>query len=487
MDNFLKYIALLIIILTAVILITCNKNKKMNTNGVKVKDLNEGFTNLRNIKYDKIPDTVVPILKDDANPKFEGNLEQCQEKCNLDDSCIGFVRNKVADNDTKGKCSLIKNIINCHNEFKEPSDKYLVAEAKSLVTKPQDYQNYDTYFKENMESDNILKCIRLEQMCSLVSKIHPFSYLILDQYNDLRIVQRDDLVEDKLLSDSEKFYSKYGVFEIVRGLIGTGISLKTTKYGEDFYLVLKREGEHIKAEPHEDTLVYKNSASFKIEMELIEESLTGHPEVRYISIIHIDKGVKRFWKLNSITNKISIVSEEDAKNSIDNCLFEMVEPLSFIPEPVREAEVPAPTIEEEVVDEDELNEMGQELETLELDIRKAQHEQNLKLMNIMLDVNKFKLHDLSMSNYLRTCTRTSGEYLAPSDSGSLVNSIMGNNNQNSNNSNNDNLSNKNNTVDNNNDNESKNSNNSSNLENNINSNKNNSYIVTTKVNNNSNI
>ena len=278
MDNFLKYIALVIIILIAVILLTCNKNKKVNTNGV-VEKINEGFSNQRNIKYDKIQDTVVPILKDDANPRFEGNLEQCQEKCNLDDSCIGFVRNKVADNDAKGKCSLIKNIINCHNEFKEPSDKYLVPEAKSLVTKPQDFQNYDTYFKENMESDNILKCIRLEQMCSLVSKLHPFSYLILDQYNDLRIVQRDDLVEDKLLSGGEKFYSKYGVFEIVRGLIGTGISLKTTKYGEDFYLVLKREGEHIKAEPHEDTLVYKNSASFKIEMELIEESLTGHPEV----------------------------------------------------------------------------------------------------------------------------------------------------------------------------------------------------------------
>ena len=30
-------------------------------------------------------------------------------------------------------------------------------------------------------------------------------------------------------------------------------------------------------------------------------------------------------------------------------------------------------------------------------------------MNIMLDVNKFKLHDLSMSNYLTQCVRTSEE------------------------------------------------------------------------------
>ena len=235
MDNYLlKYLALIIIVLLAIILTTCQKRKTSQD-----KIINENFSNLRNIKYNKIPDTVVPVLKDTANPQFRGNLEQCQEKCNLDDSCIGIVRNKVSDNDPKGKCSIIKNIINCHNEFKEPSDKYLVAEAKSLVTKPKDYHNYDTYFKEEMESDNILKCVRLEQSCSLVSKIHPFSYLILDNHNDLRIVSRENIVEDKLQSGGEKYYSKYGVFEIVRGLMGTGISLKTTKYGEDFYLILK--------------------------------------------------------------------------------------------------------------------------------------------------------------------------------------------------------------------------------------------------------
>ena len=55
---------------------------------------------------------------------------------------------------------------------------------------------------------------------------------------------------------------------LVRGLMGMGVSFKTTKYGEDFYLVFKNEGEHIKAEKHEDSLVLRNMASFKIEMKI---------------------------------------------------------------------------------------------------------------------------------------------------------------------------------------------------------------------------
>ena len=53
--------------------------------------------------------------------------------------------------------------------------------------------------------------------------------------------------------------------------------------------------------------------------------------------------------------------------------------------------------------------LSDELDKLELDIRESQHQQNLKLMNIMLDVNKFKLQDLSMSDYLTQCVRTSEE------------------------------------------------------------------------------
>ena len=58
--------------------------------------------------------------------------------------------------------------------------------------------------------------------------------------------------------------------------------------------------------------------------------------------------------------------------------------------------------------------LGEELEKLELDIRKSQHSQNIQLMNMMIDVNKFKLHDLSMSNYLTKCVGNSSEEIDPS-------------------------------------------------------------------------
>ena len=94
-------------------------------------------------------------------------------------------------------------------------------------------------------------------------------------------------------------------------------------------------------------------------------------------------------------------------------LFETVHPLIDTFEIVPE-EVPAPTIEEkepDVTEEDLREEKQSELEKLELEIREVQHKQNLKLMDIMLDVNKFKLMDLSMSDYLTKCNQTSSEEL----------------------------------------------------------------------------
>ena len=73
--------------------------------------------------------------------------------------------------------------------------------------------------------------------------------------------------------------------------------------------------------------------------------------------------------------------------------------------------MPAPTdIEEEVRNDDDMRlEKQEELEKLELEIREVQHNQNMKLMNVMLDVNKFKLMDLSMSDYLRRCNQNSAD------------------------------------------------------------------------------
>ena len=86
----------------------------------------------------------------------------------------------------------------------------------------------------------------------------------------------------------------------------------------------------------------------------------------------------------------------------------MVETFDVIPN-----EVPAPSLEEEPIktESDLREEKNSELENLELQIREVQHEQNMKLMDIMLNVNKFKLMDLSMSDYLTKCNQNSGEEL----------------------------------------------------------------------------
>ena len=77
--------------------------------------------NFTDEKYLKVIETIVPF-QDDAE-KITGNLEQCQAKCNIDKDCVGFVREKKADN-VMAQCNIIKSSVNCHNEFKETSENY---------------------------------------------------------------------------------------------------------------------------------------------------------------------------------------------------------------------------------------------------------------------------------------------------------------------------------------------------------------------------
>ena len=107
-----------------------------------------------------------------------------------------------------------------------------------------------------------------------------------------------------------------------------------------------------------------------------------------------------------------MVNINDMSNDKSTLLFEIVHPMvetfDVIPK-----EIPAPSVEEEPIktESDLRDEKKTELEKLELEIREVQHQQNMKLMNIMLDVNKFKLMDLSMSDYLTKCNQNSGEEL----------------------------------------------------------------------------
>ena len=102
----------------------------------KPEPVTENFTDE---KYLKVSETKVPF-KNDAK-KITGNLEQCQAECNLDKDCVGFVREKKADI-VQAKCNIIKNIVNCHNEFKEPSENYTLSPG---ISSANDYYDYNTY------------------------------------------------------------------------------------------------------------------------------------------------------------------------------------------------------------------------------------------------------------------------------------------------------------------------------------------------------
>ena len=419
-----------IIIFTIIVAVFCIMEKKVEINK-KNKNKVEHFKNVDNLEYTKLSETLVSIPKKTDLHKMDGNLDQCKEECNKDEECVGFVRTKGTDN-SKQEChfvkvgnkeNIIKNIVNCHNEYKEVSDNYLNKNKDKLVFSPDKYYNYDTYFKVDVPSvkkDNLLKCISLSQKISIIHKKHPFSYIILDDNNNLKVVNEKNLVMNKEESNTTtKFFGKDGVFEIVKGLNGQGISFKSNKYGEDYYIVHKITNEHLTAELYKDDIKYKESASFIIDLEYAEKVVKDLSEVRFVSLQQNKEGQKTFWKLNEITGKIVIVDNDDVKDG-ENLLFELVSPIIYNPFVETNVEenivlAPAPSgIDLSDLSDTSREQMAEELEKLELDIRKSQHTQNIQLMNMMLDVNKFKLHDLSMSNYLTKCVGHSGEEIDPS-------------------------------------------------------------------------
>ena len=132
----------------------------------------------------------------------------------------------------------------------------------------------------------------------------------------------------------------------------------------------------------------------------------------YISIKKVINNNVYYWKINDINKRIVLTNstEIDIKdnNSVNTVLFEMIEPMEFKEEEI--AEEPIPTENDDEKDNnDEMDKKKKELETLELDIRELQHNQNLKLMDVMVDVNKFKLMDMSLSDYLTKCNNNSSD------------------------------------------------------------------------------
>ena len=165
---------------------------------------------------------------------------------------------------------------------------------------------------------------------------------------------------------------------------------------EDYYVVREITNEHLTAELYKDDLKYKESASFIIDLEYAEKVVKDLSEVRFVSIQQNKDGLKDYWKLNEITGKLVIVDKDDIKDG-ENLLFELVS-LLYIPDvkpeiidtPVTPSPSPIDMSDLGPVKSSSREDLAEELEKLELDIRKSQHTQNIQLIDMMLDVNKFK-------------------------------------------------------------------------------------------------
>lgn len=342
--------------------------------------------------YTKFNETIVPHSF--SNKIEEGNLDQCKKNCDDDNKCIGFTRENV-DDDKSAECNLIYAIDSCFSENKKPHDGMTLAPGASV-----DYQGYNTYLKnQNANRFNIerMKCMELNQIVSLKHNKYPFDFVFQNQDGSLTMNKVENSSED-----SEKVLS---IFKITKGLSGSGVSFMVLKNGEEYFLVNPKGKEEVILKQNEEGGQFKKDATFEILMNYSTKA----------NLFSIRKGVGNtdlFWKVNQTNKKIVMTNINDVGADKSSILFETVHPMIDTFEIVPE-EVPAPTEENEpeVTEEDLREEKQSELEKLELEIREVQHKQNLKLMDIMLDVNKFKLEDLSMSDYLTKCNQTSSEEL----------------------------------------------------------------------------
>ena len=326
----IKIILVLVISITMMVLLSMRKNKKINQK--------EFFDNAN---YQKFKETIVPIKKTkDEKEIVTGNLDQCKIQCDNRKDCVGFVRENKDDSQA-GKCYLLTNVINCHNEYKEPSEKYTLSPG---ISSEIHFDNYEKYYDYNtflkldvtpLQKDNIQKCVRLNQMTGISPRKFPFSLLVLDENNNLQVISKDKNVQNKNEVDEDTFYSKLSVFNIVKGLNGKGVSFMVNKDNNNYYIVRRGEGENLSAELEETSLVFKNKASFILDMEYAEEETMDLSSVSYVSIKHVEKSIVKYWELNEVSNKVILTDKEKLDTEFENIMFQFKNPLPFIEEEVK--------------------------------------------------------------------------------------------------------------------------------------------------------
>ena len=358
-----------------------------------------------NSDYIKIEDTIVAGSM--AGEPLKGTLDQAKDNCNSKDNCVGVVRKNV-EAQYEGDYYIIEKIDYCVNKNNKLPPKENKNDKKTIqnLIYGNTYSDYSVYLKaENEESNH---CIRLNKAISLKHLKHPFERIIVDEELSFRSKSLDDISEDK-----EKIYAKNGVIQIVKGLSGEGVSFELNINGVVYYLVNKTESDEITVSLLKDNSDFKKNASFHLDLNyVVKKGFKDLDNSKYISIKKTSLGKHYYWKINDINKKIVLVNQEDIKddnNSINNVLFEIIKPMEYT-DVSDMIEVPSPSVSEDNEDFDyEKEGKKDELEDLEIDIRKLQHEQNLKLMDVMVNVNKFKLMDLSLSDYLTKCTKNSSD------------------------------------------------------------------------------
>ena len=261
-----------------------------------------------------------------------------------------------------------------------------------------DYQDYDTYLKtKDLETFNRHKnkCVVLNNIVSLKHAKYPYDFLY--QNTDGKLIM------NKVDNSAEDLEKVKVIFKIVKGLTGSGVSFMVNKNGEEHYLVNNTSSEDVRLEQKQSGGQFNKDASFEI-----NDEYSSKPELFAIRKMTGNRDL--YWKINPTNKKLIMINADELGADKTPILFEIHDPLvdTFDVKPVV---IPAPSHDEEIKpDEEDLRlEKQQELEKLELEIREIQHQQNMKLMNVMLDVNKFKLMDLSMSDYLRKCNQTSAD------------------------------------------------------------------------------
>ena len=390
-QNLLYCISLITLIILVFVVDKCVEKKNV-----------EKFSNS---DYVKIEDTIVAGAM--VGEPLKGTLDQAKDNCNSKDNCVGIVRKNI-EAQYEGDYYIIEKIdycVNKNNKLPPKENKKNQKTIKNLIY-GNIYSDYSVYLKE--ENEESMHCIRLNKPISLKHLKYPFERIIVDEELSFRSKPIDNISEDK-----EKIYAKNGVFHIVKGLSGEGVSFELNINGDDYYLVNKNDSEEVTVSLLKDNSEFKKNASFHLDLNyVVKKGFKDLDNSKYISIKKSRLGKHFYWKINDINKKIVLVNQEDIKDdndSINTVLFEIIKPMEYT-DVSNMIEVPAPSVSEDNEDLGaEKEEMKDELEELEIDIRKLQHEQNLKLMDIMVNVNKFKLMDLSLSDYLTQCTKNSSD------------------------------------------------------------------------------